>query len=602
MKRRLSIVFVVLLATSGWLHAQSELARKLQPFVDCINGNNTTFALKIDGEISIRGGTQTVKVELSRRGDDSLTLLAEHPDYALRLQRDALVTKLYLPRHHTMIVGEGQDAGADTLAPAGLLWRLVSADSLIAPYIAILSNNAAALDVTLGALPGLEPQGDNAWMIGESHPIHISFPDERTLELSSDDNRLKIQLCEPEQLDSQEMPSATQQSVDRAELERLIVRGVRRATEIVAPNGKLLSPPRTVKQTAGGRLTWVQDQRVAILSGTPRQIGQAHGELLGEQARRCMDSVLYSIGIAKTIESGRWFLNDLRDAWKRLEPHIPQDHKTEMIAMAEAIGVSAEEAQLANIFPELFHCSGFAVWGSATAGGKLYHGRVLDYMTMVGLQDAATTFIVSPDGKHSFANVGYAGFIGSVSGMNDQQISLGEMGGRGEGNWDGVPMATLMRRALEECSTLDQVRTLWSDSPRTCEYYYVFADGKIPGAVGVAATPEKIEFIEPGQTHDLLGEGIKDAVVLSAGERLKTLRQRVNENLGTIDAERAMGLMCRPVAMKSNLHNVLFVPQDGVFYVANASHKLPGAERDYVRYDLKALLSDSYLSALPASE
>ena len=37
--------------------------------------------------------------------------------------------------------------------------------------------------------------------------------------------------------------------------------------------------------------------------------------------------------------------------------------------------------------------------------------------------------------------------------------------------------------------------------------------------------------------------------------------------------------MSRPVAMNSNLHNVLFVPADGVFYVANASHKQPAAER-----------------------
>ena len=39
------------------------------------------------------------------------------------------------------------------------------------------------------------------------------------------------------------------------------------------------------------------------------------------------------------------------------------------------------------------NCSGFALFGSATKGGKLYHGRVLDYMTTIGLQDAATTFI-----------------------------------------------------------------------------------------------------------------------------------------------------------------------------------------------------------------
>ncbi len=258
--------------------------------------------------------------------------------------------------------------------------------------------------------------------------------------------------------------------------------------------------------------------------------------------------------------------------------------------MAAALNLDAGLVETLNVFPELFHCSGFAVFGKATVDGKLYHGRVLDYMTTIGLQDSATTFIVNVDGQIPFANVGYAGFIGSVSGMNAQAISLGEMGGRGEGQWDGVPMATLMRRALEECRTLDEVMDLWKNSPRTCEYYYVFAEGKTNRAVGVAALPESIEFILPGQAHERLGEGIEDAVVLSAGSRLEKLRERVQAKYGQFDAELGQWLMSRPVAMQSNLHNVLFVPEDGVLYVANADHKRPAAERPYVKLDLHELL------------
>ena len=43
--------------------------------------------------------------------------------------------------------------------------------------------------------------------------------------------------------------------------------------------------------------------------------------------------------------------------------------------------------------------------------------------------------------------------------------------------------------------------------------------------------------------------------------------------------------------MESNLHNVLFVPADGVMYVANADHKKPAAENRYVKFDLKKLLA-----------
>ena len=153
-------------------------------------------------------------------------------------------------------------------------------------------------------------------------------------------------------------------------------------------------------------------------------------------------------------------------------------------------------------------------------------------------------------------------------------------------------MATLMRRALEECNTLDDVMQLWKSSPRTCEYYFVFADGKTNRAVGVAAVPESVEFIQPGQSHPKLGNGIEDAVLMSAGSRLETLRQRVQSRYGQFDAELGKWLMSRPVAMQSNLHDVLFVPADGVLYVANADHRHPAAECPYVRLDLKALLAE----------
>ena len=106
----------------------------------------------------------------------------------------------------------------------------------------------------------------------------------------------------------------------------------------------------------------------------------------------------------------------------------------------------------------------------------------------------------------------------------------------------------------------------------------------------MAATPESIEWIQPGQSHPRLGAGIPDAIVLSAGSRLATLRERVQSRYGQIDAEVGRWLMSRPVAMKSNLHNVLFVPADGVFYVANASHSQPAADRPYVKLNLLDLL------------
>jgi hypothetical protein len=590
-RRSVFIAFLLSFAPFAFAGETGKLADELRPILAVIDGSTAQFTLTVEADFVLGKEPQHAKVTLSRAGNQRFSLTVEHANYPLILIREPGKTVLALPAKGVQFVGEGPVRGKDVLSPDGVLDRMVSGDSAASTYYTIIKHSPAYMAAaSLTQLAGLKSDDDGVtWTADALGNAKLTFPDATHAVIEATGATIKGALTD--QPTAGEIPDGlTTVNVDRSELERLIVRGVHRATEVAAPGGALTDPSHSNRKIEHGELRWVGDQRLVLLSGSPEQIGKAHGTLLKKEIHRCCDSTLYLVGMAATMHTGKWFPDELRNAYNQLQKHIPDDHKAEMDAIADAAGLSHDEAHLANVFPELFHCSGFALFGKATVGGKLYHGRVLDYMTEIGLQDCATVFIVAPDKKIPFANVGYAGFVGSVTGMNAKQISLGEMGGRGEGQWDGVPMATLMRRALEECGTLDEVKALWSTSPRTCAYYYVFADGKIPDAVGVAATPEKCEFLKPGASHELLGPGIEDAVVLSAGDRLTALRQRVQSVYGQVDAEKAMGLMCRPVAMKSNLHDVLFIPQDGIFYVANADHKQPAAERAYHKYDLAELV------------
>jgi hypothetical protein len=576
----------------------SNLAQQLEPFVSVLNGDQNSFAINAAIKIPIDGQQQAVQMHLERFDDQAFDLDLTHPDYAVSIKRRADVTAFALPKHQVVFFGQGAVDAIDHLAPQGITKRLISDATAVANFAPLATQgNAESIALVLNQFLGLRFNADQQHWETKDQTAIARFSKSATgfdqLNITADQAQVEIAFCATTEMsDAQQWPEYRINDLARSELEQTLARGVRRALEVLAPGEQLTSPAEQPQVVAHGELRWVQGHRVVLLSGTPAQIGKAHGALLKQESQRCIDSVLHSFGTVQTIINGRWFRQDLELAYAQLDKHIPQDHKTEINALAESLGQDRELMQALNVFPELFHCSGFAVFDSATADGKLYHGRVLDYMTAIGLQDAATTFIVAVDGKIPFANVGYASFTGSVSGMNQQAISLGEMGGRGEGKWDGAPMATLMRRSLEECSTLDEVINLWSESPRTCEYYYVFADGKTNRAVGVAATPESIQFIGPGEAHELLGEGIKDAVVLSAGSRLSTLRQRVMDKHGKIDIETAQWLMSRPVAMSSNLHNVLFVPADRLLFVANADHKSPAAERPYIRIDLQQLLDE----------
>ena len=596
MKLRHSLHLVILLSLISPSLGASDpivdpLAEGLRPFLEAFGGKQAQFTLSGTVKLPIDGNEQTVSIQLVRFDDEVFDLALTHDEYAVSIRRRKDVTAFALPLHNVAYIGSGQVSSDDSLKPLGLASRLLSPGSqaaMFAPLILQADANAVSAALTAFAGAAFDPES-NHWSAGN---VNFGFGSKGWINIHSGktDIKLRIKSTIPKQDAADDWPGMKTVLLKRIELERQLVRGVRRAFEILAPSPMLTNPQQSSRKVSNGELRWVGGQRVALLEGSPEEVGKAHGELLVAEAGRCIDSVLYTFGTAQTIRTGRWFRSDLEAAYKRLAPHIPERHKRETRAMASALDLDPKLVEALNVFPELFHCSGFAVFGKATADGKLYHGRVLDYMTTIGLQDSATTFIVNVDGQIPFANVGYAGFIGSVSGMNTEAISLGEMGGRGEGQWDGVPMATLMRRALEECSTLDEVMDLWKNSPRTCEYYYVFADGKTNRAVGVSALPESIEFIHPGQSHPRLGEGIEDAVVLSAGSRLEKLRERVTQKHGQIDADIGKWLMSRPVAMSSNLHNVLFVPADGVLYVANADHKRPAAERPYVKLKLRELL------------
>lgn len=369
-------------------------------------------------------------------------------------------------------------------------------------------------------------------------------------------------------------------------------------------------------------------QLVLHLAGSPYEMGFQHGRLLKDRAVGTMKKILDADG--KFGDSPEYAAYQMMRPMMHelLRAHIPARFKEEMRGLADGAGVSYDDVEAGNLFPAAFHCSGIALKGKATADGSLYHVRILDYMTQLGLQDCAVIIDQRPDGYRRWVNVGFAGFIGSVTGMNEAQVAIGEMGGRGLGYWDGVPMALLIRDALERSGTMAEALEIFRSSPRTCEYYYVISDGKTRDAIGLWATPDKVETIKPGETyamferlkpqkgagdgkafasglkvdareHRILFKGDKgiegfiaiqpaDALVISGYDRYEHFVERLAPAYGKVDAPLLQELVKRPVSMKSNLHVAIFHPETLEVWVAvAASDGAPACDQPYHRYSLR---------------
>jgi isopenicillin-N N-acyltransferase like protein len=380
-----------------------------------------------------------------------------------------------------------------------------------------------------------------------------------------------------------------------------------------------------ISKEGDGFLEKQKGQQILHLKGTPYERGYQHGVLLKEQIQRNISTYIDRV---KFPVPGR--LEEFSKSIPTLLPYVPQHFMEEMKGVADGSEVPLAKIVVLNLFPEMFHCSGFTVSGKASKKGELYHVRVLDYSIGKQLQSTAVLQVVEPDEGIPFLNVSYAGFIGTVTGMNLQKISIGEIGGLGYGSWKGVPMAFLLRDILQYSASLDDVKTTLQNTPRTCEYFYVFSDGKTKDSFGVYATASELDFIAPGKPHVVKAPSElqdnasgnfentqyqtfhfdkqnrlvmlsrlqpADCLMLTGfphPERYPVLVDRLLAGYGSIDEKDLMEVAKLPVARPSNLHTAIFLPSKLKVWVAHAGpNDEPACDQPYLEWDFRSLLSSS---------
>ncbi len=338
-----------------------------------------------------------------------------------------------------------------------------------------------------------------------------------------------------------------------------------------------------------GLLCSVGDKLILIVDGTPEQMGGAHGRLLADLIPQVMPRTLGLVAGGYAIAKGKWFYDRVEEVYTKTSPHTPDIYLRECRAMAAAAGIRERDAISGNFFPELFHCSGVAVRNTASADGRVIHARVLDYMRDVNLQKYSVLQVFLPENKIPWVSVGYAGLVGTVTAMNAKGLAIGELGGASREDWDGVPMTFLMREIAEEAETVEQALEIMRRRPRTCDYYYVISDAS-RNMIGVHATPSTLKVLLPGQQDPELPTVPADTIMFSGGARAEALSARLAEQFGKITPEAMIEIIKRPVAMKSNLHNAIFMPETLDLWFSNAGRTTPACDEPYLKVNLNAML------------
>ena len=327
-----------------------------------------------------------------------------------------------------------------------------------------------------------------------------------------------------------------------------------------------------------------------------------------------------------------WLANWWLDrGWAPARPFIPPAIMEELRGLSDASGVPVRELERLHAVPDLtYTCASFAAWGRATGGGRLIHVRNLDWNVDAGIQRFATVFVVRMPGKHAFVNVGWAGFIGVLTGINDQQVSIGQVGAETvDATFSGEPMAFLTRRVLETSDGVDEAAWVIRGARRTIGTNYVVADAKQRRALAVETTHSHVKVFEADDAAErrvsyarpmqdavfradtAVDPAIRDRQLASNGDpkrpglenplgssaydvRYLGQAAELQTFFGYLDPAQAKEI-ARVIAPDSNIQSVVFAWPD--LWVANAAGDIPAAGTPYRHLNVANLLNQPNVSS-----
>jgi len=157
-----------------------------------------------------------------------------------------------------------------------------------------------------------------------------------------------------------------------------------------------------------------------FLKGTPEEMGRQQGELLKTELNDVMKRIVYGVGVGSSFSEGAVVLRGDRGGACAVSAvyfgsDLSRDRRDGGCGGGAPAGGAAGE-----LFPGAVSLLGILDHRRCDRGGRMYHGRILDYLKAWASSRTLVVMIYQPDVGNAWANCGYAGFIGSVTAMNEE--------------------------------------------------------------------------------------------------------------------------------------------------------------------------------------
>jgi predicted choloylglycine hydrolase len=346
---------------------------------------------------------------------------------------------------------------------------------------------------------------------------------------------------------------------------------------------------------------------VVYLTGTPYEIGLAHGKLCKREILEVNRFIFEYYQKISDDPQSQWLTVS-----RRLEKHIPKEYIEEMKGISEGAEIEYDKILFLNTVSTISEGNGCFAFSFKENNSKIITLRQIDIDKKSPFYKDMILYIIKPQKGYGFAAILNPGWVDGESGMNENGITVSQNNiNIRQSEWDIMPITQLSRYMLQYSKTIDDAEELL-ENQEAYPARLLFVSSKKSASIFEIANKEKARI---DMKNGILSLANNACVIPSKNVRKSSTRRLdfgnefLQENFKEMNKKKALELVrSSRISWRWNLgvHNrqsFIFSPSDLDFWIAIPpdSNYTPASHGTYIGFNLRHELYGSGDEANPKS-
>lgn len=380
---------------------------------------------------------------------------------------------------------------------------------------------------------------------------------------------------------------------------------------------------------------WLRKNRYGLwemyLEGSPYERGVIYGklarELVNDQENVFVEQIRSMIPDASLLNWLKYFVGWFN---RDIDRYIPQENLEEIYGVSQSFSDSfnfigkpyyrvlnyhaAHDIGHALTDLNMVGCTSFAVNKELSADSSLIIGRNFDFNMGDGFARNKLMLFMKPDQGYAFASIGWAGFTGVVSGMNEKGLTITLNAAKSDIPYKAkTPISILAREILQYAGNIEEAVAIAGRRETFVSESLLIGSAADDRAVIIEKTPSRMDVYDTGKSLTvcsnhyqgrLLGSektNLENLENSDSGYRFGRMKELIAHN-APLDLQSSVSILRNTLGMHDGFigygnpksinqllahHGIVFKPGERRMWVSANPYQL-GA---FVGYDLRSVFS-----------